>query len=156
VFGRTALGDFRQAESDRAVPVKQTIQTGIPEIARKDQLPIAVGDMFTFIEFSYYGDSNLLKKMYYLSSPEYQLEYTGANVGEHAIIQSAPYFGTQVVDYRNWISNHRSFYLLGGIQFFPIAQLIRDGAHLQLLQGGPIDTLGHETDMFFLVSFPGN
>jgi 4-amino-4-deoxy-L-arabinose transferase-like glycosyltransferase len=156
VFGRTALGDFRQAESDRVVPIRQMMQSRIPAIARNDQLPIAVTDGFTFMELSYYGDSALLNRMCYLSSLEYELKYFGANTGAHANIQAAPYFGTQVVDYRKWTNNHRTFYLLAGMGSFAIAQLIRDGAQLQLLQGGPIDTLGHTADPFFLVSFPGN
>jgi hypothetical protein len=155
VFGHTAFIDLRAAATDRAVPTAQRIQNRIPVIARKDQLPIAVGHAFAFMEFNYYGDASLLKRMCYLSSPEYALQYDGGNAGEYAMIKSAPYFGTQVVDYRAWTRKHRLFYLVDGAPF-AIAQLIRDGAHLQLLQSAQLEIPGHTADLFFLVSFPDN
>ena len=154
VFGRTAYGDLQQARIDRAVPARQTMQGRIPNIARHDQLPIAVGDGFTFLELTYYGDPDLLQRICYLSSPEDDARHSGGNAGEHAIIQSSPYFGTRVVDFRTWIKSHRIFYLISGMPFV-IPELIRAGAHLQLLQGGRI--FGPQNaDLFFLVTFPAN
>jgi 4-amino-4-deoxy-L-arabinose transferase-like glycosyltransferase len=153
-FGHTAFGDLRQAQSDRAIPVRQRMQSRIPQIARQDQLPIAVGDGFTFLELTYYGDPDLLQRIRYLSSPEDDARHSGGNAGEHAIIQSAPYFGTRVVDFRTWIKSHRVFYLISGMPFV-IPELIRGGAHLQLLQGGRIDG-PQNADLFFLVTVPDN
>lgn len=154
VFAHTATSDLRDVENDRAIPTKQRMQDRIPKIARKDQLPIAVGNPYAFMQLNYYGDAALLGRICYLSSPEDDLKYRGGNAGEYALIRSAPYFGTRVVDYRTWTKRHRVFYLFGGMPF-AITRLISDGAHLELLQGGYVDNLGDTADLFFRVSFPG-
>jgi hypothetical protein len=153
VFAHTVASDLRDIEDDRAVPMKKVLLNRIPKVARGDQLPIAVGDPFAFMQLNYYADPALLRRVCYLSSPEYDLKYRGGNAGEYALIRSAPYFGTRVVDYRTWTKHHKDFYLLGGMPF-AIAQLIEDGAHLELLQGGHVGTLGDNAALFFRVSFP--
>jgi hypothetical protein len=139
-------------QDERAVPISKRVQNRVPKFAREDQLPIAIGDISAFMEINYYGDPGLLSRISYLAGPEYDLRYNGGNYSELAMIRSAPYFGTHVVDYNTWTKSHRNFYLLKG-EAWAIMQLIHDGAQLQLLQGR-LDNLGRPADSFFRVTMP--
>jgi fumarate reductase subunit D len=126
----------------RDAPASVRTEQRIPETVTKDELPIAVTNPDDFMQFVYYGSPNLQKRVVYVSSEVSALHYLGYTFHERMMIGSAPYFGTQVIDYATFIHAHQSFYVLGPLlpAEWMVPKLLDDHAELRLLQGGPGDT----------------
>ena len=72
------------------------------------------------------------------------------------MLGSAPYFGTQVVDYSTFIKEHPGFYVFGSLQFseWVVPKLMADHADLQLVQGGPVNIFGGFADVCLRAQMP--
>ncbi len=154
VLAHTAAGEMMQIRGERGHPIQAAILRRIPADALRNDLPIVAAGPNEFMDLSYYGDRALRKRLFYLSSEESAKRILGFTFLERMMIGSAPYFGTQVVDYNAFLNAHRSFYVFGSPQWWLYPQLIRDGAQLQMLQGGPVDSQGGYADLFFFGQMP--
>jgi len=138
-FCHTIVWDMREAASTRSNPPEVSVPNRIPVQVRSDDRPIVFADVLQFLDFHYYGDPALRRKMYYVSSDEFALRVFGFTIAERTIEQSAPFFGTQVIDYHRWVREHPAFYVFGGPDWI-VPQLLDERANLQLLKAGE-DTL---------------
>jgi hypothetical protein len=151
VFTHTAAAELSQVRAERANPAQVAEERRIPVSALRDDLPIVAAGPNEFMDLSYYGDQALRKRLFYLSSEESARRILGFTFLERMMIGSAPYFGTQVIDYKRFIGAHRNFYVLGGPQWWLFTQLLADGAQVQMLQGGAMDNQAGFADFFFRV-----
>lgn len=149
--------DYRILLAERATPAHVGIPQRIPPSAQSDGLPIVATSLDDFMQFTYYGDPALRKRLFYVSSEELAKRYLGFTFHERMMIGSAPYFGTQVVDYNKFVGEHPRFYVFGSLQFteWVVPKLMADGAELRLVQGGPINTFGGFADTCFLAQMTG-
>jgi hypothetical protein len=110
----------------------------IPEQALASGLPIAVSHPFTFMTMRYYADAALWKRLSYVASPESALKFVGSNSDEYLMIQGAPYFGTSVALYRQFVLQHREFFVFGDDEYhnWLMPQLMSDGAEATLIGSG--------------------
>jgi len=149
--------DYRTLLGDRANPARVGIPQRIHGRAQVDGLPIVATNLDDYMGFYYYGDSAFRKRVFYVSSEELAKQYLGFTFHERMMIGSAPYFGTQVVDYNKFVGEHPRFYVFGTLQFseWVVPKLMADGAELRLVQGGPINTDGGFADVCLLAQMPG-
>jgi hypothetical protein len=150
VFAYKAAWDVRDARGMRAHSPYETTVKRIPAIARYDAIPIAVVYPGDLMDLRYYGGPALQSRLYYLADETSAVRAYGFTSGERTIYLSAPYFGTQLVDYHAFIKRQPVFYVFGGPGWL-VPKLIEDGADVQVLQAGPADTLGDNLDFFFRV-----
>ena len=101
-------------------------------------MPIAVSHPFTFMTMRYYEDPGLWKRLIYVASPDAALRLGGSNSDEYLMIQGAKYFGTNVVQYDQFIRRQGEFYVFGDDEYhnWLMPQLMNDGAEAQLIGSG--------------------
>lgn len=128
------------------------VRNRIPQVAQRDVLPIVVTNIDDFMRFSYYADPALRKRIFYVSSEKLAGQYLGFTFLERMMIGSAPYFGTNVVDYASFLREHRKFYLFGPLEptEWLVPKLMAEHIELQLVQGGPKDAHGTFADVCLL------
>ncbi|MDQ2844613.1 MAG: glycosyltransferase family 39 protein [Acidobacteriota bacterium] len=150
--------DLPEVRAERANPARVSIPHRIPALAQRDSLPIVATNLDDFMQLSYYGNSTLRKRLFYVSSEAFAKQYLGFTFHERMMIGAAPFFKTQVVAYSAFIKEHPSFYVFGSLEFsqWVVPKLIEDHAKLQLLQGGPADVYGDFADVFLLAQIPAN
>ena len=97
----------------------------------QDQLPIVIANHHRFFQLSYYWQHELGSRIYYLTSREAELRFTGKDTGEIAVSRFAPWAALNIWPYDTFLSQHQEFLFLqmGGWQK---AQLLADGAQLDL------------------------
>ncbi len=155
VFARLSYFELKGALAQRGVSVDSAYQLHLPRKVIQGDLPIVAAGVNEFMDIRYYGDQDLRSRSVYVSSEELASQYLGFTFLERMMIGSAPYFGTNVTDYRQFTREHRTFYLLGGRPWWLIPKLLADGAQLQMLQGGLASTHGDLFEDLFLVRMPG-
>jgi hypothetical protein len=148
--------DFRPLSAQRAYPPNVAIMHRLPQATKQDSLPIVMTNLDDYMRFFYYGRSRFRERLFYVSSEAVAEKYLGFTLLERMAIASAPFFGTQVVDYASFIKDHKTFYVFGPLEYDAccasagvsagaeavVPKLLADGADLQLVQAGPVDTSG--------------
>jgi hypothetical protein len=148
-----AVMDVQAISYDRSDPIQKRVVRLLPQVALADTLPIAVAQIGTFMTLYYYGDPIIAKRLVYVASEELSRQLQGFNFLERIMVDSAPYFGTPVVDYHRFVANHSEFYVVGGLEMeeWLTAELIRQHANIQLVQGGAADAIGDRAENCFRV-----
>ena len=155
LFTRTSYFEVKGALAVRRSPTDSASFYHLPQRVVQGDLPIVGGGVHEFMDIRYYGGRELRSRSVYVSSEEFSNQYLGFTFLERMMIGAAPYFGTKVVDYRQFTREHPTFYMLGGTIWWMLPKLLADGAQLQLLQGGTASTHGDYFDDLFLVRMPG-
>ncbi len=145
-----ALTLYRVIKED--IPVIQEarhtpLQVSIPKrlhVAERQDLPIVLTNLDEYMQYHYYGNEALRRRIVYVSSEKLAEKYLGFTIAERMMESSAPYFKTQVIDFSQFIQSHREFYVFGDLRYpeWVVPELLAEGANLKLVQGGPSDIFG--------------
>ena len=117
----------------------------LPQVVLDDELPIVATNLDDYMIFYYYlHNAKLQKRLFYVSSETLAEHYIGFTLSDRMMIGSAPFFHTQVLDYKSFIERHSIFYVFGSLEYseWVVPKLLADHADLELLQGGPSDIFG--------------
>lgn len=155
LFARSSYSEVKGALAERKIPVDSTFRYSIPQRVVQGDLPIVAAGVNEFMDIQYYGGRDLRSRSVYISSEEFANQYLGFTFLERMMIGAAPFFGTKVIDYRQFTREHPTFYMLGGTTWWLLPKLLADGAQLQMLQGGLASVRGDFLDDLFLVRMPG-
>jgi drug/metabolite transporter superfamily protein YnfA len=151
VFAHTAYYDLKSAQIQRMNLLRGVTIKRIPSAARNDHLPIVAAGPNEFMDLTYYGDRALRDRLYYVSSEQSAVRIMGFSFLERMMIGPAPFFGTQVKNYDDFLQAHPKFYLFGGPNWWLYPKLFADHARIQILQAGLTDQFGDYADFLCLV-----
>jgi hypothetical protein len=151
LFAHTAVYEMRFALRERAHPLQARIRTYIPALVRSDELPIVAPN--SFMEVYYYSDPAIRRRIRFVTSERTALRLEGRTDIERAMILSAPYFRTPVVNYDEFVRKYPNFYIIGGPRWI-VPRLIEEGAHLELVKGGAGDNPTEDINYIFRVNMP--
>lgn len=152
------VADIADIRDSRADPPGVVLPLRLPAIVRNDNLPIAFADLHDYMQFFYYGDAPTRSRAFYPADEKLAAHYLGFTFHERMMIGSAPFFGTQIVQYAAFIHDHKKFYVLGSLEYsaWLVRALLADGISLKMVQGGPKDLLGGFYDTCLLANVPEN
>jgi len=104
-------------------------------LIERSELPVAVTPAVFYLQFQHYALPLVKSRLFYLTSSEDAIRYTGANSDELNLQFLSRVIPLQVPPYREFISQHPHFLLCADTTNFTWAtqKLLDDGAHLKLL-----------------------
>jgi hypothetical protein len=148
--------DWPVISAGRNTSSRLAILDRLPKVTQADSIPIVATSLEDFMQLFYYGDSHLRKRLYYIANEDLATRYIGFTFHDRMMLASAPYFGTQVVSYPSFVKENPLFYVFGPLSFpaWVVPKLLADQADLQLLQGGPADTVGDYADTCVRATVP--
>jgi len=132
-FGYNAAHEVAAALGERSHPSMKDLQNRLPAEALNDSLPIVISDAFTLLDLRYYANPEFLGRIFYVSNEAAAKRVLGYTIGERIVKGGAPYFRMQVIDYKDFIRDHKVFDLFGAPEWLG-TQLLADGARIRLLQ----------------------
>lgn len=153
------LFDLQYARDLRDNSHPNQLNAEIPRAARHDQLPIATVDHQTALEMRYYLPSTLGRRVVFLSDKASEQQYWGWTQTWWAVVGSAPFFGTQIADYKQFVKQNKTFYVLAPTVMLKhpgwlIPKLLEDGAQISVLQSSVRDSPDGERALFFRIQIP--
>jgi hypothetical protein len=89
-------------------------------------LPIATAESLTFLELSHYAPPAVRSKLVYLADrglAKHWLGFTSTESGMYSLV--GPWFGTNVVNYRDFIVEHPRFLLFGNLDLSWVDKQLR-------------------------------
>ena len=151
VFAHRAYYDLKSAHEQWTNLSRGGGIKHVPSAAGSDNLPIVAAGPNEFMDLTQYGDRALRHRLYYVSSEQIAARIMGFSFLERMMIGSAPFFGTQVMNYDDFLQAHPKFYLFGSPNWWLYPKLIADHARIEMLQAGLADQFGNYADFFCLV-----
>jgi hypothetical protein len=142
-FAARTTRDVQVIRDRNAVPAAVTMRKRVPDSLIADQLPIAVSNPYTFLEFRYYLPKDIDSKMWYVYDENAAMRFSGFTGSGFASEAEGLFFHANVAPYADFVRSHRDFYVFGDDEFYQwlVPKLVEDGERLTVLQGKNIDRL---------------
>lgn len=111
--------------------------TALAAKLRQPNLPIVIGSELDYLPIVYYTPPELAERLCVIVDPKSAVRYLNTDSGDLNLLIIQHYYPLQVDDFDSFMSNHREFYLVSGVDFnWLTARLVHDGDTLELVAAG--------------------